>query len=350
MRTYTPTPKKLHKRRRQTKLRRRPASPHDHFFRYVFAQVDHARDMLRLLVGEQTARLFDWSTLKLEPGSYIDERLRASMSDLLFSLRFRDSSHRGLVYLVWDHQRNPNVYMPLRMLNYSGRALRDYTRSYGAVHGYLPPIIPVLVYQGPGRWPGPIRLSDLHHIPGEIVPPVFVELHMVVHELDHGSIPLDELTVLARNALRVLRAAALGALVIEHAKRISEWVKEVHGNSQDDDFEAIVEYILQATKDRELMRNIYRYVSETKADGTMSGADWLRADGKAEGMVEGRVEGAAQLLLRILGQRFGELPRDVGARVRGGTLPELERWASRLLLAGSLEAIFAVPEVPPPAS
>lgn len=131
-------------------------------------------------------------------------------------------------------------------------------------------------------------------------------------------------------------------LVIEHAKRISEWVKEVHGNSQDDDFEAIVEYILQATKDRELMRNIYRYVSETKADGTMSGADWLRA--------EGMVEGAAQLLLRILGQRFGELPRDVRARVRGGTLPELERWASRLLLAGSLEAIFAEPEAPPPAS
>lgn len=344
--TYTPPRKKIPKRRKRTKLRRRPGSHHDHFFRYAFAQVDHARDMLRLLVGEQAARLFDWSTLKLEPGSYIDERLSASMSDLLFSLRFRDSQHRGLVYLVWDHQRDPHVYMPLRMLNYSGRALRDYTRSRGAIHGYLPPIIPILIYQGPGSWPGPIRLSDLHHIPGESAPPVFVDLHMVVHELHDDSIPHEELTVFARNALRVLRAAALGALVVEHAKRIAEWVAEVHGNSEHDDFEAIVEYILQATKDRELMRNIYQYVSEKKTDDTMSGVDWLREDGKAEGRVEGRVEGTATLLLRLLDQRFGKLPRDIWDRVRGGSLPELERWASRLLVVASLDEVFAEPQAP----
>lgn len=345
MKSFKPTKRRRPKARKRPKPHRRAVSPHDHFFRFVFGQVEHARGLLRELVGETTARMFDWSTLRLEPGSYIDERLRSSMSDLLFSIQFRDSQHRALAYLVWDHQRTPNVYMPLRLLNYSGRALRDYTRSYGAIHGYLPPIIPILVYQGPGNWPGPVRLSELHHIPGEPDPPLFMDLHMIVRNIDDGTMSHEELTAVGRTCLRLLREAALGGLVIEHAKRIADWIAEVHGDAAEDDFEAIVTYILQATKEQDLMRNIYQYVSEKKKDDTMSVADWLRADGRAEGVEVGKARGErhgiARLLRRLLSQRFGELPRDVQTRIRAATLPELEAWASRLLVAASIDEVFA---------
>jgi predicted transposase YdaD len=344
MHSFEPTKKRRPKARKRPKPRRRAVSPHDHFFRFVFGQVEHARALLQELVGE-AARLFDWATLRLEPGSYIDERLRGSMSDLLFSIRFRDSQHRALAYLVWEHQRNPYVYMPLRLLNYSGRALRDYTRSYGAIHGYLPPIIPILVYQGPGRWPGPVRLSELHHIPGEPDPPVFMDLHMVVRDIDDDSIPYEQLTTVARTCLRLLREAALGDLVIQHAKRIAEWIAEVHGNASDDDFEAIVTYILQASKEQDLMRNIYQHVSEEKKDDTMSIADWLHATGRAEGVevgkAKGMAKGMAKLLLGLLRQRFGVVPLAARERIRAASIPELEGWASRLLTATSLDDVLA---------
>lgn len=128
--------------------------------------------------------------------------------------------------------------------------------------------------------------------------------------------------------------------MVEHAKRIAEWVAEVHGSSQDDDFEAIVEYILQATKDPELMRHIYQYVEEKKQDDVPRFADWLRE--------EGEIYGTATLLLRLLGQRFGTVPREIQNRVRRGKLPELERWASHLLVVASLDEIFAEPDAPPP--
>lgn len=338
-----PRNKKIKKKHR--KPSKRPGSHHDHFFRYMFAQIEHARPMLRELLGHEVARQFEWSTLRLEPGSYLDERLQASMSDLLFSIQYQDSQYRALAYLVWDHQRNPHVYMPLRMLNYGGRALRDYTRSNGAIHGYLPELIPVLIYQGPGRWTGPVRLSDLHVVPGEPRRPVFMDLRMIVHEIDDDSIPPEELTAAARTTLRLLRAAALGTLVVEHAKRIADWVAEVHGDAHDDDFEAIVEYILQATKDPRMMNAIIQHSSEETQESLMSVADQLRASGRAsgraEGKAEGRAEGKAEVLLQILAQRFGKLPSAARARIGAATMPELERWTSRLLAAATLDDVFA---------
>jgi predicted transposase YdaD len=128
-------------------------------------------------------------------------------------------------------------------------------------------------------------------------------------------------------------------LVVEHAKRIADWIAEVHGDAQDDDFEAIVEYILQATKDPQMMNALIEHTSEETHESLMSLADRLKASGRAEGEINGR----AQLLLQLLAQRFGKLPSATRARIGAGTLAQLERWASRLLAAATLDDVFAEP-------
>lgn len=49
------------------------------------------------------------------------------------------------------------------------------------------------------------------------------------------------------------------------------------------------------------------------------------------------------MLLHMLGQRFGRLPTGVEERVRAGTVVELEAWATRLLDAATLDAVFTAP-------
>ena len=77
----------------------------------------------------------------------------------------------------------------------------------------------------------------------------------------------------------------------------------------------------------------------------MSTADKLRAEGRSEGRTEGRVEGRTEgrieALLRQLTRRFGTLPDPVAARVRTGTLQELDDWTDRILTAPTLDALFA---------
>ena len=64
------------------------------------------------------------------------------------------------------------------------------------------------------------------------------------------------------------------------------------------------------------------------------------AKGRARGRAEGRAEGSANLLLRLLRLRFGVLPADLEARVRGSSTEELETWSDTIFDAQSLEDLF----------
>lgn len=54
----------------------------------------------------------------------------------------------------------------------------------------------------------------------------------------------------------------------------------------------------------------------------------------------GREEGRKALLLRMLGRRFGELPRAVVARVEAADSAQLDRWGERLVKATTLNDVF----------
>lgn len=61
---------------------------------------------------------------------------------------------------------------------------------------------------------------------------------------------------------------------------------------------------------------------------------------RREGIEQGRVQGQAQLLLRLLSAKFGDLPADVGARLATATDGELASWADRVLSVTTLEKVF----------
>jgi predicted transposase YdaD len=321
--------------------------PHDLVFRFVFSRVEHARGALRELVGEELAGRLQWSELRLVPGTYVEEALRDSMSDLVFSVRFRGSRHRALAYLLWDHQRQPDRLMPLRLFNYGGRAVHDYTESIDAIPGYVPTLIPILVYQGPGEWPGPYLLSDLSTLPGEPPPPILADLRMIVHELRDDSLPPSELTELARTTLRLLRLAALGQLVVANAERVARWLDGVHEAHGYGDHRALLEYIYAAGSDEGMIEAIIEHTREDLKDTVMSIADKLEARGEARGRAEGEARGRAEgeargraLLLRMLERRFGALPEDAHARVLAATPAQVEAWTLRVLDAAAIEDVL----------
>ena len=68
--------------------------------------------------------------------------------------------------------------------------------------------------------------------------------------------------------------------------------------------------------------------------------DRIRHEGEALGRREGEALGRRELLLRLLSLKFGALSDEVRARLEGGSREEVERWAERVLSAGSLEEVF----------
>ena len=65
-----------------------------------------------------------------------------------------------------------------------------------------------------------------------------------------------------------------------------------------------------------------------------------RVEGLEKGRVEGRVEGQADLLLRMLGSRFGAVDEGIRDRLRDATVDDIARWSDRLVRGASIEEIF----------
>lgn len=98
-------------------------NPHDKLFKTTFAEPSNATGFLRGELPASLAAAFDWDRLRLEPGSFIDSHYRHSESDLLFSAQLHGQD--GLIYVLFEHQREFDQWLALRLLRYMLRIWHD---------------------------------------------------------------------------------------------------------------------------------------------------------------------------------------------------------------------------------
>ena len=88
--------------------------PHDAFFRQLFREPRHAAGALRAALPQPLARAIDWRTLRLVPGSLVDEELRELHTDLLFEVTL--AGRPALLHLLFEHQSTVEPFMAARLL------------------------------------------------------------------------------------------------------------------------------------------------------------------------------------------------------------------------------------------
>ena len=93
--------------------------PHDKLFKAAFSNPETAAAFLRTHLPQSLADALQWNALELHPGSFVDEQLRGSEADLLFSLKSNDDE--VFLYLLWEHRSSPSPLMALRLLSYMVR-------------------------------------------------------------------------------------------------------------------------------------------------------------------------------------------------------------------------------------
>ena len=91
-------------------------TPHDAIFRQMLAQKEVARDFLQLYLPAPFLSICDLNTLQLASGSFIEEDLRSSDSDILYSLQTRHGA--GYIYALIEHQSSPDKLMAFRLMRY----------------------------------------------------------------------------------------------------------------------------------------------------------------------------------------------------------------------------------------
>ena len=135
---------------------------HDGLFKRVFSVPAHAAAELRSVLPAAVVERLDLDALTLSTASFVDPELSASHVDLLFRAPRRDQPDAEPVYLyvLVEHQSQPDRWMPGRVLTYVQR-IWDAALREAPARRALPPVVTIVVHHGEAGWGAPRRLHDL---------------------------------------------------------------------------------------------------------------------------------------------------------------------------------------------
>ncbi len=340
------------------------AGPHDRFFRYTFAHPERAAALLRYNLPASLTTAVDWSSLRRESGTLVDWG-RETRKDLLFSARYRHATeHDPRHFFPIEHQSRVERWMPLRMLDYSGRLIQNWHEVHP--HSpWLPAITPLVVYPRQGRsWSASLRLEDLYRVPGGTVGagrhgPWALRFEYLLDDLSTQS----EQSILARPgpalvplSLLVLRLAGTKKL----AQRLPHWnelfarvydagrglrtlyrvVRYVH-DLGDEQASAAVKRVLHSIMESKQAEAFMRTMAQVLRD---QGREEGLAQGLAQGLAEGEARGLAKALLRLLNARGVRVGKASRQRIQSCLdVAMLERWLERAVTATHVSEVLDGP-------
>jgi predicted transposase/invertase (TIGR01784 family) len=320
--------------------------------------MQHAASFFRENLPAAVSSAVRWEDLKLLSGSFVDENLRQSESDLLYEVPLLEGADgiEGetslLIYLLFEHQSTPYRWMPLRLLRYMGRIWQRRIDEQPAASG-LPPIIPLVLAQVAGGW----KVSPHFHDQFQWPKAPQLRDYLAAHQPQFKHALVD----LAGIDLSALRGSLIARLTLGLLKiRIEgddgtcvDWAFPLlaeadRAKTGPDSLLPLYRYLLQVTGLKKEEFRAKLNASSLSSDTTqriMTLADQLISEGMEKGMEEGiekgiekgiergrkeglemgALVGQAQTLQRLLGR-----PVDPASVLAGSPREQLESIIARL--------------------
>src|SRR6202453_3756365 len=116
-----------------------PHHPHDLLAKSFLTNLEVAVDFLKAHLPPEIVSRCNFATLRIEPSSFIEEDLRAHLSDILYSLEIDNET--GLIYCITEAESTAKKFMALRFVRYEASALKLFAERYKGKK--LPVIIPL---------------------------------------------------------------------------------------------------------------------------------------------------------------------------------------------------------------
>ncbi len=290
------------------------------------------------------------------PDSYITDSLHARANDVVW--RVKVGGQWVYLYLMLEFQSSVDKYMAVRMLVYVGLLYQALIKRGEVLeNGQLPPILPLVLYNGSPRWTAVTNIAEL--IPAM---PGTLEMYrpqMAYLLIDEGSYSEQQLAGLRNIAAALFRVENLCAPEViqelidqldlwtadnqELKRAIAEWLRVLF--MRHSSYNILLPEI-QTLKEMKmaLAERMAEWAENYKAQGmqagVLQGLEQGREQGLEQGMEKGRRTEAANLLLTLLRGKFGAVSKDMAARVQDASADVIEMWFQRAITAPSLAAVF----------
>ena len=190
---------------------------HDAAFKRWF---DHARmveDLLRGFAPTDVVAALDFDTLEQLPPDYVDDGFGRGSGDAAWRVRFRGAAGNWLYLLVLlEFQSTVDRHMAARILAYTARMYLKLIRGRRLpADGRLPPVLPVVIYNGERRWSAAAEVGETIASVGEALAPFQPrQRHLVIdeHALRVEDLP-EENVVSAQIALEQGSVSTMAAVL-----------------------------------------------------------------------------------------------------------------------------------------
>jgi hypothetical protein len=307
----------------------------DSNYRLFFSYPEMVEDLLKGFVHEDWVSRLDFGTLERVNGSFVSDDLKDRRNDVVWRLRWRGGGEDWFyLYLLLEFQSTPEPFMAVRLLVYVGLLLEELIRTQKLrPMDPLPPVLPVVLYNGKRPWKAPVELSSLF-------PPVPDGLRRRLPRLEY--LLVDE------NCLRPEDREQTGNLVSALARMETSLDGGEFSRSARD-----LALLLPGEEHRELRRLLGRWATQVMRrlfrGVTIPGVEDLEEVAMLEETFkewerrakrEGRLEATRYILLRQIRHRFGRVPKAVREQVNAiSSLRDLEKITDKILTAGSLQEL-----------
>ncbi len=308
-------------------------------YKRLFSHREMVADLLTGFIHEPWVAEVELDTLERVSGSYVTDDFREREDDVIWRVRWRDGWL--YVYLLLEFQSTVDRFMALRMLVYVGLLYQDLIRAKQLPpSGLLPPVMPVVLYNGEASWTAARDVSELiESVPGGLEQYRPQLRYLLLEERRYRDEELTPMRNLVAALFRLENSRGRED-VLRVIVALIAWLEA--GEDTDDLSRAFIGWLRQVLLPRRMPGVEIPEIETLQEIRTMLAErvkEWAQP-WREEGRQQGRQEGEAGLLLRQLERKFGPLEAVVRERITGADAERLLVWGDRVLTADRLEDVL----------
>lgn len=322
---------------------------HDSLYHRLFAHPGMVAQLLRDFIEEPWVQDLDLTAMERFNAKFHADSGERRDGDMVWRIPVKGGADLYLLLLL-EFQSTPERWMALRVAVYVGLLYQHLVKeNLLPPGGRLPPVLPMVLYNGDPRWVMPLSLRELIDLPpGSPFWPW--QPDMRYHLIDEGAWTVEQLS--ERDSLAALLFRMEHCHDPEHIlpliDGLTEWF-ERHGGFEPlrPVFAMLANRIMEMEDGAAPATRVSENLLEVRTMLATRAQEWQRQwmerglqEGRRKGHQEGRQEGESIILRRLLERRFGDLPEWARQRLSSADTAALEAWSLRVLDAGSLDEVF----------
>lgn len=300
-------------------------SPHSEFFVNVIGRRENALDLLKQILPKTIQRHLVLDSLVIEKGSYVDEKLHDHFSDLIFSVKLKNGSV-GRIYCLLEHKSAPEYLVALQLLRYMALEWNEMLKQEKIYGNRLPPIIPIVVYQGNDDWPVSQEFQTVVDFPSDDFKAYVPNFHYALWNLvDLDEQKLQESLVL-KYYVQICKALNSPKLPDYVFDLVEAFIKTLDSKKATEYIEIFFSYLARSSGrvSKETFEKALKRLPEGGGKKIMNTlAEQWKEEGKQEILQqkdkwinEGKLERTQDMLISAIQNKFGVIKPTLAGKIR----------------------------------